>query len=191
MWAVFYWYLIVDIFSRKIVGSRIEKKECAAYGALLIEEACQREGISSNQLTIHSDNGAPMKGATLVCTLEQLGVARSYSRPAVSNDNPYSEALFKTAKYCPTYPNHFGTLTQAWVESFIDWYNHEHCHSGLKFVTPAQRHMREDAIILENRQRVYVNAKMAHPERWSSDCRNWTLPSQVILNPDREIQIPR
>jgi putative transposase len=129
-----------------------------------------------------------MKGATMLATLQALGVMSSFSRPSVSNDNPYSESLFKTLKYRPAYPRSaFDSLLAArqWVGGFVHWYNHEHRHSAIRFVTPAQRHAGLDAEMLRKRHAVYQTARAAHPERWSGDTRNWQPVSIVRLNPDQ------
>jgi len=139
----FYLYLVMDIYSRKIVGWQIYERESGALAADLMTDICQRESIKRHQVILHSDNGSPMKGATMLATLQELGVVPSFSRPSVSNDNPYSESLFRTLKYRPEYPEKaFEDLTSArsWVHGFVHWYNHEHLHSAIKFVTPEQRH---------------------------------------------------
>lgn len=138
--------------------------------------------MSTLPRVLHSDNGAPMKGATRLATLQRLGLMPSFSRPSVSNDNPYSEALFRTLKYHPSFPaKPFEILQEArdWVWGFERWYNHQHKHSALKFITPAQRHSRADATVLAQRKAVYATAKTRHPERWSGDIRNWDLPQVV------------
>lgn len=134
-----------------------------------------------------------MKGATLLETLYKLGITPSRSRPRVSNDNPYAEAVFRTCKYRPSYPaNGFVALDKAcqWVLEFVNWYNYEHKHSGIKFLTPAQRHNGDDQRVLENRRRVYELAKKRNPERWSRSTRDWSLPDEVWLNPERTTQEP-
>lgn len=186
----YFLYMIVDIFSRKIVGWTIQSHENAEHAAALMRQACLDEVISPEQVRLHSDNGSPMKGATLLATLQNLGIAASFSRPAVSNDNPFSESLFKTLKYRPLYPGYgFSSIEDArfWVESFVNWYNQEHLHSGLKFVTPQQRHLGLDKAILENRKKVYQAAKERNPLRWSKKIRDWDLPREVILNPDKNL----
>ena len=186
----FYRYLFMDIFSRKIVGWQVYEQESSELAADLITDLCQREGIPRHQLVLHSDNGSPMKGVTLLATLQQLGVTPSRSRPAVSNDNPYSESLFKTLKYDAQYPTQpFASLSAAreWVTGFVCWYNHEHRHSGIQYVTPEQRHTGEDQAILKQRQAVYEAAKAKKPERWSRGTRNWDWQAQVCLNPDKPI----
>lgn len=183
----FYLYIIMDVYSRKIVGWQIYDRECSEFASDLIEDVCQREGVQPGQVTLHSDNGGPMKGATMLATLQRLGVIPSFSRPAVSNDNPYSESLFKTLKYCPSFPNkpfHLVLEARKWVEGFATWYNEEHRHSGIKFVTPAQRHNGQDRAILMTRHQVYQEAKEKHPERWARNTRNWTMIEEVWLNPN-------
>ena len=184
----FYLYLVLDIYSRKIVGWCVHDQESSDQAATLITQIAERERIDPDQLVLHSDNGAPMKGATLLATLQSLGIATSFSRPAVSNDNPYSEALFRTAKYRPDYPcQPFTNLEHArhWVAHFVDWYNHHHRHSAIQFVTPAQRHDRSDGLILEQRKDTYEAARNRHPQRWSRHTRNWEPISIVWLNPDQ------
>ena len=186
----FYLYIIVDIYSRKIVGFSVHEQELASHAANLITQACLDEGVSRDQLVLHSDNGVPMKGATMLATLEKLGVVPSFSRPSVSDDNPYSEALFRTAKYHPSFPmlDKFGAILDArqWSEKFVCWYNNEHLHSALKFVTPHQRHTGLDKEIRAKRHQVYQLAKEQHPERWSGNTRNWSLPDIVTLNPNKK-----
>jgi len=185
----FYLYLVMDIYSRKIVGWQIYENESSALAADLMTDICQRESIKRNQVILHSDNGSPMKGATMLATLQELGVIPSFSRPSVSNDNPYSESLFRTLKYRPEYPEKaFEDLSaaRAWVQGFADWYNYEHMHSAIKFVTPAQRHNGEDKKILAQRKQVYQQAKLKCPERWSGEIRNWDEITEVYLNPENE-----
>jgi transposase InsO family protein len=185
--GVFYrLYLVMDIYSRKIVGWEVHESESAEHAATLIEKACWAEKIRQDGLVLHSDNGSPMKGATMLAKLQKLGIMPSFSRPSVSNDNPYSESLFGTLKYTPAYPSKpFESLEEArdWVQTFVQWYNGEHRHSGLKFVTPAERHQGEDTAILERRKAVYETAKRQHPERWSGSTRNWDPIGAVHLNP--------
>lgn len=186
----FYLYLILDLFSRKIVAWDIWLEESAENASQLVRRAVlsEQRSLSLKPLILHSDNGSPMKGAALLETLYQLGITPSRSRPRVSNDNPYAESIFKTCKYRPNYPSAgFSDLTQArtWVLGFVQWYNYEHRHSGLKFLTPHQRHTGMDQSILEKRSKVYEAAKAVHPERWSRDIRNWSLEQEVWLNPER------
>ena len=184
-----YLYLVMDIYSRKIVGWQVYEEESSTLAGELMTDICQREGILPNQVTLHSDNGGPMKGATMLATLQELGVVPSFSRPSVSNDNPYSESLFRTLKYIPEYPDRpfFDLLAaRTWVHGFVDWYNHEHLHSAINFVTPEQRHQGLDIQILAKRKQVYEQAKSIHPERWSGDTRNWNPVEKVYLNPEKK-----
>ena len=186
----FYLYLFMDIFSRKIVGWQIYDAESTDLAGEVIRDICARECIAPDQVVLHSDNGSPMKGATMLATLQALGVAPSFSRPAVSNDNPYSESLFKTLKYRPAYPHQaFESLLAArqWVAVFVQWYNEEHRHSAINFVTPAERHNGLDSVLLQKRVTVYEAAKRRHPERWSGRTRNWQPVLVVHLNPDQYI----
>lgn len=189
----FYLYLIVDIFSRKIVGWEVHEREGAELAAVLIRRAVLAEGCIARPLVLHADNGSPMKGATMKTTLEKLGIIASYSRPRVSNDNPFSEALFRTCKYRPNWPaKGFATKAeaQAWVKSFAGWYNGEHLHSGIRFVTPDERHAGHDREILASRASLYANAKAQNPERWSGKTRNWQPAGPVWLNPETDMSVP-
>ena len=181
----FYLYLILDVYSRKIVGWEVFDVESADHASEVFRKAHIREGVASDSLVLHSDNGSPMKGATMLATLQKLGVMPSFSRPSVSNDNPYSESLFKTMKYRPNYPDKpFDNLADArgWVAGFVHWYNDVHHHSALKFVTPNQRHQCEDQAILTARHLLYEQAKTANPERWARETRNWKSETIVFLN---------
>ena len=183
--AYYYLYLVMDVFSRMIVGWKVMDTQSSEYGADLVREACLRFNIKPEQLILHADNGGPMKGATMLATLQKLGVIPSFSRPAVSDDNPYSEALFKTLKYCPKYPrNCFKGIDEArvWVKSFVQWYNHEHLHSEIKYVTPAMRHAGNDLKLLTERKEVYLRAQSLNPMRWKSGIRNWDVITEVPLN---------
>lgn len=186
----FYLYLFMDIYSRKIVGWEVYENESSEQAADVLRKTRLTEALPVNhKVVLHSDNGSPMKGATMLATMQKLGVVPSFSRPSVSNDNPYSETLFKTMKYATTYPSKpFESLDEArqWVLRFVDWYNNCHHHSGIKYVTPAQRHNGHDVTILEQRKHVYEKAKKKHPERWSGETRNWTHESIVKLNPGNE-----
>ena len=185
----FYWYMVLDAYSRKIVGHEVHVAESADLAALLMRKASLSEGLAGRKVVLHSDNGSAMKGATMLATLEKLGVVPSFSRPRVSNDNPFAESLFRTCKYRPNYPRKpFESVEQArtWTLQFVQWYNHQHKHSSLKFVTPAQRHDGLDAMILQYRKQVYEAAKERHPERWSGATRDWELNDEVWLNPERK-----
>ena len=183
-----YLYLIVDIYSRKIVGWEVHARESAELAAGLLERAVWAEGCVTSPLVLHADNGSPMKGATMKVTMERLGVIASFSRPRVSNDNPFSEALFRTCKYVPTWPaKGFASIEEAraWVMDFVCWYNTQHQHSAIRFVTPEVRHRGEDAALLASRHAVYQAAREKHPARWSGKTRNWQPIGPVWLNPER------
>jgi putative transposase len=184
----FYLYLFLDVFSRKVVNWQVFECESAELASQMVQQLCVQEGIRAHALTIHSDNGAPMKAETMLATLQRLGIAQSRSRPAVSNDNPYSESLFKTLKYRPRYPvKPFADLSTArkWVSALVDWYNNEHRHSAIGFVTPAQRHAGLDVELLCQRRTVYDAARLARPRRWTKSTRKWEYIHTVQLNPDR------
>ena len=183
----FYLYLFEDLFSRKIVGWQVFDRESAELASQLLRDICERQGISPGQLTVHSDNGSPMKGETMLAAMQRLGVAHTRSRPAVSNDNPYVESAFRTLKYRPEIPvRPFESLLAArrWVTELAHWYNHEHRHSAIGFVTPAQRHAGLDRALLEQRAQVYAMARKQHPQRWSAMPRPWAHVDTVSLNPD-------
>ena len=188
----FYLYLIMDVYSRKIVGWSIHDEQNAAHAANLIQQSCIDEGIRKNILVLHSDNGGPMKGSSMLAMLEKLGVTASFSRPSVSDDNPFSESLFKTLKYHRLFPvERFETLfdARAWTIKFAAWYNDIHMHSGLKFITPNQRHLGADRAIMEKRHDVYQKAKERNPHRWSGSTRNWELPAFVTLNANKKNKV--
>ena len=185
----YYLYMFVDVWSRKIVGAEVHEEESNEIAARMFREICEDQDVDPENLVLHSDNGGPMKGSTMQATLESLGVIPSLSRPRVSNDNPFSESLFRTLKYRPGYPEGpFESLGYArlWVRSFVGWYNEEHLHSGIGFVTPSDRHEGRDQEILENRRRVYQEACKRHPERFASGIRKWKRPDVVRLNPERK-----
>lgn len=183
----YYLYLIMDVWSRKIVGARVYEVESAECSAGLFTEACRAECMDPSGIVLHADNGGPMKGATMVATLERLGVLASFSRPGVSNDNPFSESLFRTLKYRPEYPSKpFADLEAArsWVVGFVRWYNTQHLHSAIRFITPEDRHAGRESAILAARQVVYEGARTEKPERWSGAVRNWDPITEVHLNPE-------
>lgn len=184
----FYLYLIVDIWSRKIVGWEVHERETAEFAAGVLERAVWAEKCLTSPLVLHADNGSPMKGATMKVTMERLGIIASFSRPRVSNDNPFSEALFRTSKYTPNWPARgFATIEEArtWLQRFANWYNTEHRHSAIRFVTPDQRHRGEDRPLLARRHQVYELARATRPDRWSGQTRNWQPIGSVWLNPER------
>ncbi|MHB1514970.1 MAG: IS3 family transposase [Acidiferrobacteraceae bacterium] len=187
----YYLYLFEDIYSRKAVGWEVYAEECGALAAGLVQRTVMAERCWRQPLVLHSDNGAPMKSATLLAKLYDLGITPSRGRPRVSNDNPYSESLFRTLKYCPQWPaGGFADIdvARAWVHDFMIWYNQEHRHSRIRFVTPMQRHHGEDREILANRHALYEAAKAQCPQRWSGKTRNWDPIGAVDLNPERPIQ---
>lgn len=189
-----YYYLVMmlDIYSRKIIGWEVFLAESAHNSRTVLERAVLAEQVVDQPLVLHADNGSPFKGATLLEKLHELGITPSFSRPRVSNDNPYSEALFRTCKYRPCYPtNGFAHVDAAreWVAGFVQWYNHEHRHSGIRLVTPAQRHARQDTEILMQRDQINRAARNTNPSRWSGNTRNWTPVKTVSLNPERELSV--
>jgi len=185
----FYLYMIVDVWSRKIIAAQVFDKESMDHSSVLLAHACMVHGVQPEELVLHSDNGGPMKGATMLATLHKLGVIPSFSRPSVSNDNPYSESLFRTMKYRPEYPSKpFENIeqAQAWVDGFVFWYNTQHMHSSIRYVTPDDRHYGREDRILANRKKVYEKAKSRSPNRWSKNIRNWNPVRQVWLNPEKK-----
>ena len=185
--SFFYLYMVMDVWSRKIVGWEVHLEESMELSARMISRICAQNGIDESGLHLHSDNGGPMKGATMLATLQKLGIVASFSRPSVSDDNPFSEALFRTLKYRPEYPRKpFETLeaARAWVAGFVRWYNTEHLHSGIRFVTPDDRHFGREDGILARRKAIYETAKRRNPDRWSGETRNWKPIETVVLNPE-------
>ena len=185
----FYLYMVEDVWSRRIVGFDVHEEESMEASAALVRSTCAAEGVDPAGLVLHSDNGGPMKGSTMLATLRHLGIVPSFSRPSVSDDNPFIESLFRTLKYRPEYPQKpFENLEQAraWVTSFVAWYNGEHRHSGIRFVTPDQRHDGREAAVLAQRVTVYERARRKNPNRWSRRTRNWTAAPAVYLNPKRD-----
>ena len=185
----YYLYMVEDVYSRKIICWEVHEQESATYASELIGKGCLVERIRRGELVLHADNGSPMKGATMLVTLRRLGVIPSFSRPAVSDDNPYSESLFRTLKYCPAYPDRpFENIEQAreWVHIFVRWYNEKHRHSAIRYVTPGQRHRGEDIALLDKRRKLYELAKARNPRRWSGTIRNWKPVDEVWLNPPKE-----
>lgn len=185
----FFLYMVVDIWSRKIISAEVHAEEAMEHSARMFSRTCVAHGVHPHGLVLHSDNGGPMKGSTMLATLQNLGVIPSFSRPRVSDDNPYSEALFRTLKYRPEYPSKpFETIeeAQAWVDAFVQWYNTEHLHSAIRFVTPDDRHYGLEEQILAKRHSVYEAARRRTPNRWSGRTRNWDPVRLVWLNPEKE-----
>lgn len=184
----FYLYMIVDVWSRKVVGFEVHDAESPDLASDLVKATCADLGVDSEGIVLHSDNGGPMKGSTMVATLERLGILTSFSRPSVSDDNPFSEALFRTLKYRPEYPSRpFTDITaaRAWVQGFVRWYNDEHLHSAIRFVTPSDRHSGREADVLAHRRSVYEFARTKRRERWARGVRNWSPVGVVYLNPEK------
>lgn len=177
-WTYFYLYVILDVFSRCVVGWMIMERESALLAEEFIAETCHQEGIGPQQLTLHADNGSSMTSKTVAQLLADLGVTKTHSRPHVSNDNPYSEAQFKTTKYRPDFPDRFGSLDDArqWMRQFVRWYNHDHCHSGIGLLPPVVVHRGQASATVAARQQVLAAAYAVHPERFG---RGMPCPPQV------------
>ena len=185
-WTYFYLYVILDVFSRYVVGWMVAPRESAVLAERLIEETCAKQEIPAGQLTLHADRGSSMRSKPVALLLADLGVVKTHSRPHVSNDNPFSEAHFKTLKYWPAFPERFGSLedARAFGQSFFSWYNNEHHHSGLGYLTPAMVHYRFAEGIRDQRQVVLAAAYEAHPERFVGGMpRPAALPTTVWINP--------
>jgi transposase InsO family protein len=187
----FYLYLVLDVYSRKIVAWDVQDTDSADHAVRLVQRAALAEGIHAlaTKPVLHGDNGATLKATSVLAMLQWLGVAPSYSRPRVSDDNPYAEALFRTAKYRPEFPTKgFSDLEAArtWGLDFTRWYNHDHRHSGIHYTSPAQRHAGEDVAVLHKRHGLYQQARERNPRRWSRDTRDWSHIAVVTLNPERE-----
>ena len=185
-WTYFYLYVILDIFSRDVVGWMIAPRESAVLAERLIADTCAKHGMHPGQLTLHADRGTSMKSTPVALLLADLGVTKTHSRPHVSTDKPFSEAQFKTLKYGPLFPERFGSIAdgRAFGQSFFPWYNHEHRHSGLGFLTPAVVHFGQAAPVRAHRQQVLAAAYTAHPERFvNGPPRPADLPTAVWINP--------
>jgi len=187
----FYLYLILDLYSRKIVGFEVHATDQAEHAALLARRTALAEGVhaSVQRPVLHGDNGPTIKATTVLAMLQWLGIAPSHSRPRVSDDNAFAEALFRTAKYRPGFPAAgFADLEAArrWATDFVCWYNFDHRHSAIRYVTPAQRHAGEDSALLAERHALYQQARACHPQRWSGPTRDWSPIGAVTLNPERD-----
>jgi putative transposase len=185
----FYLYVFLDIWSRKIVGWGVHDEQCGQFAAELLQATCDDLGTATDGIVLHSDNGKPMKGSTMLSTMQWLGIVPSFSRPHVSDDNPYVESLFRTLKYRPGCADlRFESLQDAvaWVDRLVQWYNHEHLHSSIGFVTPNDRHNGRDVPVLEARRRLYKRAQAANPERWTRNVRSWARREKIRLHPDRQ-----
>lgn len=184
-WTYFYLYVIVDVFSRFVVGWAVFTRESAALAQELIRTTAQRQGIEVGQLTLHADRGAAMTSKPVAFLLADLGITKTHSRPHVSNDNPYSEAQFKTLKYHPEFPDRFGSVldARAFCQKFFRWYNQEHRHSGIGLMTPAAVHTGQAHTIRQRRQAVLTAAYAAHPERFVHHAPEPpALPAAVWIN---------
>jgi putative transposase len=185
----FYLHLFLDVWSRKIVGWGVNDVQCGDFASKLLIAVCDDMEVDTDGVILHADNGKQMKGASMLSTMQWLGIVPSFSRPSVSDDNPFVEALFRTLKYRPGYASQrFGTVADAveWVTRFVRWYNYDHRHSAIGFVTPHERHTGADVALLAHRRTVYAKAYGRRPERWTGNVRSWQRPSIVKLQPDRE-----
>lgn len=185
-WTYFYLYVILDVFSRYVVGWMVAHRETAALANRLIHETCRKQRIVPEQLTLHADRGSSMKSKCVAMLLSDLGVTKTHSRPHVSNDNPFSESQFKTMKYRPEFPKRFGSLqdARAFCGTFFGWYNNEHHHSGIGLLTPEMVHCGRASQVIEARQRVLDTAHMRHPDRFVRKAPVApTLPEAVWINP--------
>ena len=187
----FHLYLILDLYSRKIVGAEVQDSDDADHAVHLVRRTALAERIATmdTKPVLHGDNGSTLKATTVLAMLQWLGVKPSYSRPRVSDDNAYAESLFRTAKYRPEFPTKgFASLEEAraWAAEFVRWYNVDHRHSGIRYVSPQQRHAGQDEAILAARHALYLQAKQRHPARWSGNTRDWSYIGVVTLNPERD-----
>lgn len=188
----YYLYFVMDIFSRKLIHWELHENESAEKAAEMLRKISAKTIVKG--LTLHSDNGAPMKGYTMLAMMQALNITPSFSRPRVSTDNPYSESLFRTLKYRPLYPERFTSPEEArdWIKRFVHWYNREHLHSGISYVTPHDRHHGKDFEILKKRRKTYEEAYMKNPARWSQEPKQWERKEIVYINPndaDNEIKL--
>ena len=185
-WSYYYLYVILDVYSRYVVGWMIAERETAELAEAFIAETCAKEGIAPDQLTLHADRGSAMTSKCVAHLLADLGVTKTHSRPQVSNDNPFSEAQFKTVKYHPTTPERFGSVAdaRAWARELFQWYNQAHHHTGIALLTPATVHQGQAPAVLAARQEVLWAAYRAHPERFTrGEPRPAELPAAVWINP--------
>jgi len=185
-WTYFYLYVILDIFSRYVVGWMVASRESETLAKRLIEETCAKQNIQRDQLTLHADRGSSMTSKCVAMLLADLGVTKTHSRPHVSNDNCYSESQFKTLKYCPAFPKRFGSMEDArfFCREFFAWYNTEHRHSGIAWLTPEMAHLGQGETVLAARQQVLAEAYREHPERFVRGTPVVSaLPQAVWINP--------
>lgn len=189
-------YVILDLFSRKILGWSVHQADHSDHVVALLKRTALAEGLPgmAHKPILHGDNGATFKAGTVLALLQNLGIQPSHSRPRVSNDNAHVEAFFRTAKYRPEFPSRgFAEKTEAeaWARAFVHWYNEEHLHRGIRYVSPAQRHAGQDVAILAKRHELYQEARASHPERWSGSTRNWAPVQAVTLNPERQAVVAK
>jgi putative transposase len=187
-WSYFYLYVILDIFSRCVVGWMVARRESAALAEKLIQETCQKQGIQPGQLTLHADRGTSMKSKPVALLLSDLGVTKTHSRPYTSEDNPYSEAQFKTLKYRPDFPERFGSPEDArgFCQTFFTWYNKEHHHSGIALLTPEVVHYGQAEAVFKIREKTLIAAYEAHPERFVKKVpAPPMLPEAAWINPPK------
>ena len=185
-WTYYYLYVVMDIFSRHVVGWTVARHESSRLAKTLIRQSCRRQAVNTTRLTIHSDRGAPMTSKTVALLMSDLGIVKSHSRPHVSNDNPFSESHFKTIKYRPEFPRRFGSLedARAFCQKLFDWYNNEHYHSGIALMTPFTVHYGHAKVCNQKRQAVLTKAFQQHPERFvSGPPETLQLPDKVWINP--------
>ena len=185
-WTYFQLYVIIDVFSRYVVGWMVAHRESGSLAERLIRLTCQKQLIERGQLTLHADRGTSMTSKTVAFLLSDLGVTKSHSRPHVSNDNPFSEAQFKTLKYQPTFPKQFGCIedARAFCQHFFAWYNPAHHHGGIGLLTPEMMHSGQAEIVTQQRQNVLASAYLAHPERFvHQPPRPPLVPTAVWINP--------
>ena len=190
----YFLYLILDLYSRKIVGFEVQESDDSEHAVNLLRRTALAEDLHTLDYkpVLHGDNGATLKATTVLAMMNWLGLRASYSRPRVSDDNAFVESLFRTAKYRPQFPvKGFADLdhARAWASSFVQWYNHDHRHSAIRYVSPAQRHAGEDWAVLQARHALYQRAREENPRRWARHTRNWNPISVVTLNPEREAVI--
>lgn len=190
----FYLFLVLDLYSRKVVGFEVHDTDAAEHAAQLARRTALAEGVHAMAArpVLHGDNGASLKATTVLAMLHWLGIRPSHSRPRVSDDNAFAEALFRTAKYRPEFPTAgFADLDAArlWAAGFVRWYNHDHRHGSIRYVAPAQRHAGRDGALLAARHALYQRAREANPRRWSGRTRDWTPVGAVTLNPEREAAV--
>jgi putative transposase len=185
-YTYFHLYVILDVFSRYVVGWMVAHRESEILAERLIRLSCQKQQIQPQQLTLHADRGSSMRSKTVALLLSDLGITKSHSRPHVSNDNPFSEAQFKTLKYQPLFPKQFGSIedSRSFCHPFFDWYNHEHHHSGIGWLTPAMLHSAQAERVVQERQQVLQAAYLAHPERFVKGLPSPpAVPTEVWINP--------